>query len=238
LKVVLPTKTLLELTEAILPIRTEAKLTFGPDGLTTTIVDPARVAFASIVVSKDAFKTYDVGAGGDICLDLAKVADLLSSFSKEDVEITIENSKIVFKVGTHRLVSKLIDPTALEAPPNMPPFDFTTEMNILSADLLQVLKTARKVSEEFSIDCKDGVVTIRADGSIESYVANPAVDLTKVSDCHSKFQLSYLLDVGKVLARSDTINACIGSDYPMKLIVQVPNACVEYVFAPRVEYDE
>ena len=124
-----------EIVDLLSVLTEEAKLSWGENGLSTTVVDGSHVALLSVTVADACFETYEVEPV-EIGLELGKLRDLLTLAGPNDlVELDYDGATgaINVRVGEVHRILRGLDTGSINEP-RQPDLEFECKAT-LSADL-------------------------------------------------------------------------------------------------------
>ncbi|MEM3313375.1 MAG: hypothetical protein QXT48_03265, partial [Thermoplasmatales archaeon] len=154
LEIKVDAKTIREFFNLILTLVQEARVDFKSDGISSKVMDPARVAMISLEIKKDAFQEFNVDGEDSLGLDIEKMRNFLRLTGPDDIiDIKFDGKKISMKVGNLSASVPMIDPSTLTTPkiPTIEPQDkIVTDLSLL----MKGIKAAEGISEVVTFSMK------------------------------------------------------------------------------------
>lgn len=224
----------------------EARLTFDADGMSTTVVDPANVAQASVTAHADAFETYGLhGEAFTTGVNFDRLTAQLSNArmgKATDDAVTLDVDESRTLVTTEREYSQTtltqtnevlnIDPDSVRLPPDIPNLSLPVEATIDVDALVDALDSVNRVSNHAVVSDRGGELVIAGEGdSDDGHTGEYATvaDFGDVIDhrdadsyeggASSKFSLDYFRDMASGLkkAKVDDVTLAFGEELPFRL---------------------
>ncbi len=236
-------KTIREFSNIILTLVQEARVDFKPDGISSKVMDPARVAMISVEVKREAFQEFEVNGEDSLGLDIEKMRNFLKLTGPTDIiDFKYDGKKISMKKENLSAGIPIIDPSALTTPkiPTIEPQDkVVTDLNLLSTGI----KAAEGISEVVTFAIKSDELKVYARGETDSETIEMTIpkSLAKEfifsSDSKSSFALEYLTKFLRALESTEEVSIAIGNDYPLRMEAPIMNGKgkVTFLIAPRIE---
>ncbi len=233
-----------EIVDLLSVLTEEAKLCWGENGLTTTVVDGSHVALMSVTIADACFETYEVEPV-EIGLELGKLRDLLTLAGPNDlVEIDYDGATgaINVRVGeVHRILRGL--DTGSMAEPRMPELKFDCRAKLSAERLSRALRAAKFVGElvDLSLDKNQMTfsVTVEAGEAVNvRFDAGEMSELIAPKPTQSTYSLQFLEPLSRKLASglTDEVSLEFQDRYPLRLTWSSNDggAAWSYFLAPRV----
>jgi len=233
-----------EIVDLLSVLTEEAKLCWGENGLSTTVVDGSHVALMSVTIADACFETYEVEPV-EIGLELGKLRDLLTLAGPNDlVEIDYDGATgaINVRVGeVHRILRGL--DTSSMAEPRMPELKFDCRAKLSAERLSRALRAAKFVGElvDLSLDKNQMTfsVTVEAGEAVNvRFDAGEMSELIAPKPTQSTYSLQFLEPLSRKLASglTDEVSLEFQDRYPLRLTWSSNDggAAWSYFLAPRV----
>ena len=223
----------------------EAKLCWGENGLSTTVVDGSHVALMSVTIADAVFETYEVEEPVEIGLELGKLRDLLTLAGPNDlVDIDYDGATgaINVRVGeVHRILRGL--DTGSMAEPRMPELKFDCRAKLSAERLSRALRAAKFVGElvDLSLDKNQMTVSVTVEAGEAVNVRFDAGEMSELiapKPTQSTYSLQFLEPLSRKLASglTDEVSIEFQDRYPLRLTWSSNDggAAWSYFLAPRV----
>jgi len=239
-----------EIVDLLSVLTEEAKLSWGENGLSTTVVDGSHVALLSMTVADECFETYEVEPV-EIALELGKLRDLLTLAGPNDlVELDYDGATgaINVRVGeVHRILRGL--DTGSFNDTKQPDLNFEEEGGkaSLSAERLsRALRAAKFVGEivDLSLDKNQMTVSVTVEageGVNVRFDAGEMSELVVPKPVQSSYSLQFLDPLTRKLAGglTEAVTVEIADRFPLRLTwnSNEGGASWTYFLAPRVSND-
>ncbi len=233
-----------EIVDLLSVLTEEAKLCWGENGLSTTVVDGSHVALMSVTIADACFETYEVEPV-EIGLELGKLRDLLTLAGPNDlVEIDYDGATgaINVRVGeVHRILRGL--DTSSMAEPRMPELKFDCRAKLSAERFSRALRAAKFVGElvDLSLDKNQMTfsVTVEAGEAVNvRFDAGEMSELIAPKPTQSTYSLQFLEPLSRKLASglTDEVTIEFQDRYPLRLTWSSNDggAAWSYFLAPRV----
>ena len=189
-------------------------------------------------MERESFTDYETL--GEVGVDLDKVIDTLKlSKPDDDVNITMKDNKLVFKINNLRRSMGTLDTYGISTP-KIPSLSLPNTIKIDTEPLRTIVKASKDVSDYLVITCNEDDITISSEGDTDDV----SLKITKDDVLEYKFENStrslYSLDYFGNMIRSvntDNVSFDIGTDYPIQLNFNIPDYNIKgsYLIAPRIE---
>ncbi len=234
-----------EIVDLLSVLTDEAKLCWGENGLSTTVVDGSHVALMSVTIADAVFETYEVEEPVEIGLELGKLRDLLTLAGPNDlVEIDYDGATgaINVRVGeVHRILRGL--DTGSMAEPRMPELKFDCRAKLSAERLSRALRAAKFVGElvDLSLDKNQMTVSVTVEAGEAVNVRFDAGEMSELiapKPTQSTYSLQFLEPLSRKLASglTDEVSIEFQDRYPLRLTWSSNDggAAWSYFLAPRV----
>jgi proliferating cell nuclear antigen len=240
----------------------EAKVHFGPDGLSLTAVDPANVGMVDLHAPAGAFDSYELQADGELTvrLNLSGLASDLQAArtgtATDDpvslaldatttrIEIAREYDGTALRSSEERLN---IDPDSIREEPDLPELALPCETTVSPRAFRAAADHVARRSDHADL-INDGDTLVMAGAGAEPSAAYSAA--TRFEDStldgegeeRSKFLMDYLNDMASALvaAKTDAVTVQFGDEMPTQLHFERTDAddrtlyAGTFILAPRV----
>ena len=233
-----------EIVDLLSVLTDEAKLCWGENGLSTTVVDGSHVALMSVTIADACFETYEVEPV-EIGLELGKLRELLTLAGPNDlVEIDYDGATgaINVRVGeVHRILRGL--DTGSMAEPRMPELKFDCRAKLSAERLSRALRAAKFVGElvDLSLDKNQMTVSVTVEAGEAVNVRFDAGEMSELiapKSTQSTYSLQFLEPLSRKLASglTDEVSIEFQDRYPLRLTWSSNDggAAWSYFLAPRV----
>jgi|TARA_B110001454_G_scaffold140218_1_gene130201 proliferating cell nuclear antigen len=233
-----------EIVDLLSVLTDEAKLCWGENGLSTTVVDGSHVALMSVTIADACFETYEVEPV-EIGLELGKLRELLTLAGPNDlVEIDYDGATgaINVRVGeVHRILRGL--DTGSMAEPRMPELKFDCRAKLSAERLSRALRAAKFVGElvDLSLDKNQMTVSVTVEAGEAVNVRFDAGEMSELiapKPTQSTYSLQFLEPLSRKLASglTDEVSIEFQDRYPLRLTWSSNDggAAWSYFLAPRV----
>lgn len=224
-----------EFTRGILSLADEAKLVFGPEGLSAKLVDPAHVAMIQVRVPKESFLEYEAD-GVQIVPALDNVAEFVKLAKKgQTIRFGYEAdaNKLVARIGNVTRRFSVTDPDSIPDP-KVPTLHLPASAVVAAEDLLDAFKASGAVSDHICLATLGGKLVLTASGDTDTVT----VPLSKAEgDAKSLFSLDYFEKIIKAAPKGAAVRLELGVEYPVRIQWTANGAQYEALLAPRIESD-
>ena len=216
-----------EIVDLLSVLTEEAKLCWGENGLSTTVVDGSHVALMSVTIADACFETYEVEPV-EIGLELGKLRDLLTLAGPNDlVEIDYDGATgaINVRVGEVHRILRGLDTGSMAEP------------------LSRALRAAKFVGElvDLSLDKNQMTVSVTVEAGEAVNVRFDAGEMSELiapKPTQSTYSLQFLEPLSRKLASglTDEVSIEFQDRYPLRLTWSSNDggAAWSYFLAPRV----
>ena len=236
-------KVLKEALETIVSVTDEARLQITEDGFNLKAVDAASVAVCDFSLQKDAFVQYTIDEPKTVGMDFAKLLDMISVGSKEEVELKMDGmDKLKIKNGSLSYALSLPNVDTLRKEPNIPELEFPTKVEVGTEDLKRAIRAARDLGDAIVFGVEENMFYIEAKNEMDKM----RMQLTKEQlvslvvgeqPIKSKFSTDYLSDIAKGFGSIESVKLGISKDSPLSISFEIANDLgkVGYLIAPRID---
>lgn len=218
----------------------EVRIKVGDEGMSITAMDPANVAMVHFVLPKSSFSDYEVdkdtlGVNLDSLKKILKRCGANSSLVLEKQDNTL-NIQILDKIRRNFKLA-LIEIESEEK--EMPNLEFSSLVEINSADLISSVEDCLVVADACSFIIKDGRFILEAKG-LNSASSEFSGDEAKIAaeDCKSRYSLEYLQKFIKASKLTEKTTLKFANDHPLTLSVKNDFMELSFLLAPRVETED
>ena len=218
------------------------KLTFRPDSLTFTSIDPSRTCMLVGKVNPQiAFNSYE-GEGESIYIDIKDFDTVLKRVKKNDASFTVENGEITVKEKNTTWSVRMLDDCTSPPTPNLETensftigvsaFEEEVTRAMDGGDILSFTLGEDGITITGKEDYKKGITTVVPKEDLTEYVYNnPAT---------SSYSKTFMEDAFKVLPKDVVLKVGVDDAYPLVMKILSPNNAYEatlYV-APRLNEED
>src|SRR3989344_8817911 len=232
---------------AISDIIDECEMKIKHTGIQITASDRAVVAVVDFFLSKDAFKEYNVDTEVNIGINIVNFIQILKRAMPDDkLRLKLEENKlkIIFSgPSTRSFTMPLIDVSKEEAP-DMKKLEagFSATFNVNTSVLNSGIEDAELITDSVVFTLRKDQLAMKAEGdSSSAHLELPSGgESLKIIDIgepvRARYSIDYLKKMLKPKKISETINAQMATDYPLKLEYNIPTKLrLSFILAPRVE---
>lgn len=218
----------------------EVKLQFDSQGMSIIAIDPANVALVSFKIPASAFSQF-IAEKETLGLNLDNLKAVLKRCSPgSSLIMQTEDNTLRIDIQDkikRRFILSLIEIEGEEK--SVPPLDFTANIEISSADLVDSIEDCSIVADSCSFITEEGKFVIEAKGlnSARSEFSSDEVRI-KGESAKSKYSLEYLQKFAKAAKLVDKAIIQFSQDYPLKLEFNTPRINLFFILAPRVETED
>ena len=234
---------------AVTAIADECKLDISDDGLHTSVVDPANVAYVEATLSPAAFDSYEYG-GDDPEVHGLNVSTFKQSIgvagSSDTVRIQFDDPHdMSINAGGVGFDRAGINPDTIRKRPEIPGLEYDTNLERLPAETLQRgVKASDMVSDHttFVVDADEPSVIMRAEGDTDDAELDLLTEDAGIkadTDADATMSLDYLKDMVKGLPGDGTVTLNLKSDFPLRIDFSPDeyHAQGSMFLAPRIDSD-
>jgi len=224
----------------------ECKIHLNEDGFAIRAVDPANVGMVDLVLSAEAFESYEAD-GGLIGVDLSRLEDIAGmadSGQLIQLELDEETRKLQIQIDGLEYTLALIDPDSIREEADLPALDLPATIVIEGADIDRAVTAADMVSDHIALGVDEAAEEfyVEAEGDTDDvHLALDADDLIdlEVGEARSLFSLDYLSDMNNAIPKAAEVTTELGEEFPVKLHFDIAEGQgnVTYMLAPRIQSD-
>lgn len=226
--------------ELISELVTEVRLKINEFGMSIIATDPANVAMVSFKIPKSAFSQFEtgeevLGINLDNLKRVLKRCGAGSSLILEKKE-NLLNIQIQDRIKRNFNLS-LIDIDSEDK--TMPHLEFSSKVELNSADLISSIEDCLVVADACSFKIKNEKFIIEAKGlnSASSEFSGDEADIN-AEDCKARYSLEYL---SKFIKGAKLCNKTIlrfANDHPLRMDFKTEQLGLSFILAPRVETED
>jgi proliferating cell nuclear antigen len=226
--------------ELISDLVMEVRIKINEVGLSIVAVDPANVAMVGFVLPRNAFSQFEageevLGINLDNLKRILKRCGAGSSLilEKKDNLLEIQIQGKIKRIFTLNLID--IESSDKE----MPQLEYTSRIEINSADFISSIEDCSIVSDACSFVIDEGKFIIQSKG-LNSAISEFTSDEVKIEaeDCKSKYSLEYLQKFIKGSKLAEKTILKFSEDHPLKIEIRSDGMELSFILAPRVEKDD
>ncbi|MGQ9721116.1 MAG: proliferating cell nuclear antigen (pcna) [Candidatus Jordarchaeum sp.] len=209
-------------------------------------MDPSHVAMVDFELPKSAFSEYKCGGEVKLGINLEDMSRIMRRAGGGDelvLSLDPEKNKlnVTFKGTSMRTFHiGLLDLSHEETP--VPSIKFNTEIKMTADALKEALKDAEVVSDHVTVEASPKELEISAagdTGGVEVKLdksSDALLELNAIENSSAMYALSYLMDMMKAAAASDTVTVQFSTGMPIKLEFNIiGGGRLTYWLAPRIE---
>ncbi|MFC2143363.1 proliferating cell nuclear antigen (pcna) [Candidatus Aenigmatarchaeota archaeon] len=224
----------------------ESELHISDDGIRIIATDRTVVVVVNFLLNKNAFSEYKFDKEEKIGINMLTFMQILKRAKPDDnVILRLEDKKlnIILESNTKRNFSlPLIDITKSDVP-QLEKIEegFNAIFEINSDVLSHGIEDSELIGDSviFTIRKDDFIMNSESDVSSSRLEVKPGDDLKieKVNEpVRSRYSLDYLKKMVKAKKFAPTSKISMSTDYPMRLLFEIPNKVhLGFILAPRVE---
>ncbi len=209
-------------------------------------MDPSHVAMVDFELPKMAFGEYECSGEVKLGINLEDMSRIMRrAGGGDELELSLDPEKnrlsVTFRgtsIRTFRI--GLLDLTHEETP--VPSITFNAEIKMTSDALKEALKDAEVVSDHVTVEASPEDLEISAagdTGGVEVKLdksSDALLELNVTENSSAMYALSYLMDMMKAAAASDTVTVQFSTSMPIKLEFNIiGGGNLTYWLAPRIE---
>ncbi|MFH1630596.1 MAG: hypothetical protein ABIA21_00015 [Candidatus Aenigmatarchaeota archaeon] len=230
---------------AISELIDEAEIVVRGDSIRIVASDRAVVSVVDFFLAKEAFAEYNYEKDMKVGLNLINFLKILKRAAGNDVmelKITEEKFDIQFKGDSVRVFSlPVIDVSRMDLPP-IEKLEFPSFFEIKSEILNSGIDDTDLIGDSMIINVQSDKLILRSESETSmaqlELVPNGGMlqSLSSPQASRSRYSLDYLKKIIKAKKLSDIAKVSLGTDYPMKIVFEIPGkARLSFILAPRVE---
>jgi proliferating cell nuclear antigen len=209
-------------------------------------MDPSHVAMVNFELPKMAFGEYECSGEVKLGINLEDMSRIMRrAGGGDELELSLDPEKnrlsVTFRgtsIRTFRI--GLLDLTHEETP--VPSITFNAEIKMTADALKEALKDAEVVSDHVTVEASPEDLEISAagdTGGVEVKLdksSDALLELNVTENSSAMYALSYLMDMMKAAAASDTVTVQFSTSMPIKLEFNIiGGGNLTYWLAPRIE---
>ncbi|MFH1503673.1 MAG: proliferating cell nuclear antigen (pcna) [Candidatus Diapherotrites archaeon] len=224
--------------ELISELVTEVRIRVDDFGLSITAIDPANVAMVNFKIPKSAFSQFEVGRE-ILGVNLDNLKRILKRSSSS---IVLEKKENFLEIQMQDRINRnftlcLMDIEGEEK--EMPSLEFSSRIEINSADFIDSIEDCAVVDDACSFIVKEGKFVIEARG-LNSARSEFSGDEAKIDaeSCKAKYSLEYLQKFAKASKLSNKTILNFANDHPLRIDIKTEHIELSFLLAPRVETDD
>ena len=220
---------------------TEVRIKVNSDGLSIIAIDPANVALVSFLLPKTTFSNFEVGKEEILGINLDSLKNVLRRCGIGS-NLILQTEDNTLKVEIHDKIKREFNLALInieQEEKQMPSLEFTCQVEMPSADLLEAIEDCSVVADACSFSVSEGKFIIEAKG-LHSTKSEFSGDEAKISGekGKGKYSLEYLQKFIKGCKLTDKVIINFADDYPLKLEFPGGDFNLAFVLAPRVETED
>jgi len=232
--------------EAVSVLVDEAVFKADNSSLRARAMDPSHVAMVDVYLPAGIFDEYECSGEAVMGVSLDEMSKIVRrAGGGDELEMVLDEEANSLRVrlkgaATRTFKISLLDLGAEEPP--TPSITFNTEVKLITNSLVQALKDAELFSDHVEISATPEGVFIAASGDtsgVEVKIdrgSEALLELNVTEPSRAIYALSYLTDMIKAAAISDTVTLQFSTNMPLKLEFRVlGEGKVTYWLAPRIE---
>jgi proliferating cell nuclear antigen PCNA len=226
--------------EIISELVTEVRIKIDHNGLNITAMDPANVSMVRFILPKSSFSSFE--SGNDVLgINLDSLKRILKRCSPGS-SLIIEKQENLLNIQIQDKIKRTFNLSLIEIESEekeMPHLEFSSVVELDSADLVDSIEDCLVVSDACSFVIKDGKFIIEAKG-LNSAMSEFSVDEAKISaeNCKSRYSLEYLQKFVKASKLSEKTILRFANDHPLRMDIKNDFLELSFLLAPRVETDD
>lgn len=246
LRLVMPeAKTLRYSIEAISNLIDEGSFKISENGIYMRAMDPSRIAYIELQLSRDSFETIEVDEEVSVGLNLGELKKRFSAARPSDyVEISMDKGFFVIKFkgkGTTTFKLPIIEIEEEDVP--VPNLTFRANAKLRSSALKEGVKKVGIVSDTIKFILTRESVSMVGEsdlGEVEFLLERGDEDLISLEveeEAKASYTLSYIEDVVKATAASEVVSISLNTDHPLRMEFFISGDAGRMIFllAPRIE---
>jgi proliferating cell nuclear antigen len=226
--------------EVISELVIEVRIKVNDFGLSINAIDPANVAMVGFKMPKSVFSEFESG--------------------KETLGVNLENLKRILRrcgAGSSLVMEKKENMLNLQVQDKirrdfnlglieiesedkeMPQLEFSSQVELDSADLISVIEDCAVVDDACSFIIKDGKFIIEAKNINSARIEFSSDEaLIEAENCKARYSLEYLQKFMKAAKLCTRTRIKFANDHPMKMDFRTDSFELGFILAPRVETDD
>jgi proliferating cell nuclear antigen len=226
--------------ELISELVTEVRIKVNDLGMRIVAIDPANVAMVGFKFPRSSFSQFDVQ--DDVWgVNLDSLKQILRRCSPRS-SLVLEKKEGFLNIQIHDRIRRNFNLSLIEIESDekeMPNLEYSSTVEINSADLIDSVEDCAVVSDACSFIIKEGKFIIEAKG-LNSTRAEFSGDEAKIEaeNCKAKYSLEYL---GKFIKGAKLCEKTIlkfAEDHPLRMDLNMGFMELSFILAPRVETED
>jgi len=224
----------------------EAPVKISEEGLSIRALDLAEVSMIDMVLSKDAFETFEFDKPLKVNIRLSDVLNLLKFESKsERLEMVFKEDKVTFRVSndfTRIFTVPVFSSEDRDLP--LPKVSLGNSFETKVSTIKHLLESGKHISDYISISVENNTVLLSAKGEISEYQVVLTVEEGNLINpvlkeaSRASYDLKRLSSIVSSLLFSENVRIEFDTDLPLKMtqkVEEVPNSILTFFVAPRME---
>jgi proliferating cell nuclear antigen len=208
--------------DTIHTIADESNIKISEDGIEACTNDAARVALSETILLPNAFIHYKAD-NHDICLDIKKINDILSTFDKDsELDLVVDEKLNEFIIKSKGLQYNIkLYHFDKNNSPEVPNIDLSTKVKVPPSPLYKTMKSANKISNLINFEHipENELVKINAENedSINIDIDRNTYSSLEGYNDRATYNLDYMEEIFKVIKNIKTTTIEWKTDYPIKI---------------------
>jgi len=226
--------------ELISELVTEVRIKINEFGMSIIAIDPANVAMVGFKLPKSVFSQFEVG-DGVLGVNLDNLKRILKRCGAGS-SLILEKKENVLNIQIQDRIQRnftlgLIDIESEDK--EMPVLEFSSRVEINSADLIDSIEDCAVVDDACSFIIEEGKFIIEAKG-LNSARSEFSEDEAKIQaePCKARYSLDYLQKFIKGSKLADKTILNFANDHPLRMNIRNDFMELSFILAPRVETED
>lgn len=224
----------------------EAPVKISEEGFSIRALDLAEVSMIDMVISKEAFETFEFSKPIKANIRLSDVLNLLKFEAKsEKLEMVFREDKVTFRV-TNEFTRIFTVPVFFSEDKDLPlpKVSLGNSFETKVSTIKHLLESGKHISDYISISVENNAVLLSAKGEISEYQVMLTVEEGNLINpvlkeaSRASYDLKRLSSIVSSLLFSENVKIEFDTDLPLKMmqsIEEAPNSTVTFFIAPRME---
>ncbi|MGQ9478489.1 MAG: hypothetical protein ACUVQ0_00490 [Thermoproteota archaeon] len=224
----------------------EAPVKISEEGFSIRALDLAEVSMIDLLLSKEAFGTFEFSKPLKANIRLSDVLNLLKFEAKsERLEMVFREDKVSFKVSNDftRIFTVPVFFTEDKDLP-LPKVSLGNSFETKVSTIKHILESGKHVSDYISVSVEGNAVLLSARGEISEYQVllkaeeGNLVNPTLKEGSKASYDLKRLGSIVSSLLFGENVKIEFDTDLPMKIVQNIeeaPDSTVTFFIAPRME---
>lgn len=226
--------------ELISELVPEVRLKVNDVGMSITAIDPANVAMVGFVLPRHVFSEFDV-SDEVLGVNLDNLKRILKR-CKPGSSLVLERQENMLRIDIQDRIRRSFSLALIEVESEekeMPNLEFSSAVEINSADLIDSVEDCAVVADACSFRINEGKFIIEAKGlnSARSVFSGDEAKI-EAENCKSRYSLEYLSKFIKASKLSDKTTLKFAEDHPLRMDVRSNGMEISFILAPRVETED